>query len=120
MWYLPLLCADAAAANAATDAALGRQLFEYCEGESFVAECPDGFAVLITRAVYGRMRSGRCVVARHDGGCSTDVMAQLDWRCSGRPACRLPVTDLLQGGAKPCPMEYRSYLEASYECIPGQ
>lgn len=101
-------------------AVLGQELAEYCEGELFNATCPDGFAVLITKAVYGRMRRSRCVVVRQDFGCSTDVLVHLDWRCSGRPSCRLPVTDLLQVGTKPCPMDYRSYLEASYDCVPGQ
>lgn len=111
--------AAAAAAAVRVDAVIRQPLTEYCEDESFVATCPEGYAVLVTRAVYGRMRRGRCVVARLDVSCSTDVQAHLDWRCSGRPSCRLPVTDLLQGGTKPCPMDYRSYLEASYDCVPG-
>ena len=38
----------------------------FCETEMFNASCGVGEAVLLTRALYGRMRRSRCV--RHDYG----------------------------------------------------
>ena len=34
---------------------------EYCPFETFKAECPQDEIIMITEALYGRMRKGRCV-----------------------------------------------------------
>jgi len=67
-------------------------------------------------------------------GCSADVTAHLDRRCSGRRSCQLTVPDATLhqrrhiGAAPgvsdatlhanhPCPKELMPYLEASYACV---
>ena len=34
---------------------------EYCNDEAFKAECPEGEVVVMTHALYGRMKIGKCV-----------------------------------------------------------
>jgi len=52
-------------------------------------------------------------------GCSADVLAYLDRRCSGRHHCEMPVPDAVLHAMHRCPKEIMSYLEASYVCITG-
>ncbi len=56
---------------------------EYCNWETFRAECKDpGQVVLMTSAFYGRMKYGRCVTRTqnadtkelHQMGCSEDII----------------------------------------------
>jgi len=55
---------------------------EYCLREYFVASCPRaGDVILMTSALYGRMRIGRCIRGSFNIGCSNDVMAVFDDRC---------------------------------------
>ncbi len=71
-------------------------------------------------ARYGRMRFGRCVKEDHGNpGCSADVLAQLDARCSGRPSCTVSVPDQDLHAVHPCPKELMPYLQASYTCVDG-
>jgi len=92
---------------------------EYCERDIFDAECtaPDE-VVLITAALYGRMRHGRCV-SKKPIGCHVDVQQLLAVQCSARRRCRVSVASLVPDNSQPCPADYRSYLEASYTCIKG-
>ena len=51
---------------------------EYCQWETFTAECPDGEILLMKNGVYGRMHLGRCV--KNDFGyigCGSDVLDQV-------------------------------------------
>ena len=54
---------------------------EYCNWETFLAQCKPGQVVLITSAKYGRMRFGRCLRKAYDDsgnpldiGCSEDII----------------------------------------------
>ncbi len=54
---------------------------EYCNWETFSAQCASGEVVLMTSAKYGRMRLGRCVPETFDRqgkpsltGCSEDII----------------------------------------------
>ena len=38
-------------------------LQDYCENDSFQAECPHGNIVIIEEARYGRMELGTCILA---------------------------------------------------------
>ena len=38
---------------------------EYCMGERFRATCNDNAVVMVTHAVFGSMRSGRCINNAH-------------------------------------------------------
>lgn len=94
---------------------------DYCPWERFNATCRQpSEVILMTSALYGRMRYGRCVKERHGSeGCATDVLRYLDGLCSGRYRCQLEIPDAHLHKAQPCPRELMSYLEASYYCVPG-
>jgi len=53
-------------------------------------------------------------------GCSTDVLSHLDHRCTGRHTCYVPIPDPTLHSMQTCPRELIPYLEASYECLPGE
>ena len=91
---------------------------EYCQFDSFKADCAEGFIIIIDKAKYGRMKSGRCISGEGYIGCSTDVTSQLDAVCSGRMHCEVSVASLVDTVA-PCRRDFTSYLEASYNCVPG-
>ena len=75
---------------------------------------------MIETAEYGRMRKGRCISTdRGTYGCRDDVRPQMDALCSGRRHCEVKVTDLLEAVSRQCHRDFRSYLEASYTCVPG-
>ena len=94
------------------------ELGEYCQLEEFHASCAPGHVVVMTSSVYGRMRIGRCVKQDYGFiGCSADVLRYVDRLCSGRHVCQFPVAQL--HGNQPCPDDLTPYLEASYQCVPG-
>ncbi|ELU04550.1 hypothetical protein CAPTEDRAFT_207346 [Capitella teleta] len=89
---------------------------EYCEWETFNPSCAEDEVVVITRAKYGRMVLGRCVKKDYGHiGCETDVTSELDRECSGRRACKKPIISL--HNKRSCPTDFKSYLEAGYECV---
>jgi len=90
---------------------------DFCLHESFNASCRPGSVVLITSASYGRMRLGRCIVGDYNIGCSTNVIGYMHGQCTGRPACDVPVRNLVD--THPCQRDFMSYLEATYTCIEG-
>ena len=94
---------------------------EFCDDESFVAECPRGQMVMIDYALYGRMNKNRCISYDYGFmGCSTDVVRHLDKRCSDRRSCEVGVAKLSRDGAKPCPQDFRHFLMANYTCQEGE
>ena len=55
------------------------EIRDYCQDEVFKAECTgEDEVVLMTSAVYGRMRSGRCTPYEEFLNCSADVLEQID------------------------------------------
>ena len=93
---------------------------QYCQWETFNASCTSqtDHVILMTSARYGRMRFGRCMREDHGSvGCSADVLAHLDRRCSGRRTCQLSIPDATLHANHPCPKELMPYLEASYSCV---
>ena len=93
---------------------------EYCENESFHAKCAHDEVIVMTSAVYGRMRIGKCITELFDHmPCQVNALDNMDKWCSGRRSCDLVVTMLVHDAPQPCPKDYRSYLEASYTCVPG-
>ena len=64
------------------------------------------------------MRLGRCIVGDYNIGCSTNVVAYMHGQCTGRPACDVPVRNLVD--THPCQRDFMSYLEATYTCIEGR
>lgn len=67
------------------------------------------------------MRSFGCIAGEGYVGCYSNdtVKRYLDNMCSGRHSCSVKVTDLADV-VQPCKKDYTSYLEASYECVPGE
>ena len=82
--------------------------------------CPPGQIVLIQRAAYGRLRASRCITSEyaHALGCYSDVTTHMDERCSGRNECSLLVATI-DSIAQPCAKDFKSYLEVTYRCEPG-
>jgi len=95
------------------------EIREYCLTEYFNASCPGpSDVILMTSAVYGRMRLGRCIRGDYNLGCSNDVISLFDAQCSGRKSCDVSVRTLVD--IRPCQRDFASYLEASYICITGK
>jgi len=94
---------------------------EYCSSDTLVLNCRDlEVVILVQTALYGRMSAGKCITSTYGEsmGCHADVLAQLDDRCSGRPNCSMLVA-VFDSLIQPCPRDFKSYLEISYECVPG-
>lgn len=93
---------------------------EYC-WEQFEATCMSrNQVILMTSAYYGRMRVGRCVTRDYYIGCTADVIAVLDRKCSGRRNCRLPIPNTEMQRLQPCLADLMAYLEAEYQCVNGK
>ena len=98
-------------------------LAEYCGREDFIAHCAGGDVIVMTRAVYGRMRLGKCITQDVGYlGCQTDVLGVMDDVCSSRDQCRVqPLLDLNFHShiQNPCMGELMRYLEADFSCRRG-
>ena len=99
-------------------------LREYCRWEAFSASCPLDQVIVIRSALYGRMRSGRCLIRAQDGGshvgCKADVLRQADRLCSGRRTCDVQLPEqTFDEVESTCPRGLTVYLEVIYECLPG-
>ena len=93
---------------------------EYCPSEYFNVSCSKNSVIFMTSSKYGRMTSGRCITAHHGNlGCSKNVLPFMDKKCSGRQKCQVYIAEPELHDTKPCPRDFASYLEASYECVPG-
>ena len=74
--------------------------------------------IVIQRALYGRMRLGRCVLRDYGYvGCFADVVAHMDVICSGRRACSIRIPDAMLDRANPCPKDFKTYLLIDYDCV---
>ena len=93
----------------------------YCESETFRAQCWPGHVIMMTSALYGRMRIGRCVEADLGYlGCQQSVLDLADRKCSGRQDCEIRIPDGDLDQTRPCYKELKVYLEADYTCLRGQ
>ena len=93
---------------------------EYCQNELLSASCERNEVVVMTRAMYGRMKFARCVERDYGYvGCDESVLRQADALCSGRRQCEIAVPNSLFDERKPCPNDLKSYLEAEYKCVKG-
>jgi len=99
-------------------------LREYCRWETFSASCPLDEVIVIRSALYGRMKSGRCLMKAQDGGshigCKANVIRQADRLCSGRRTCDVQLPEsTFDVVPTSCPRGRTVYLEVIYECLPG-
>jgi hypothetical protein len=93
----------------------------YCETETFHATCALDEVIVMTRALYGRMKISRCVKLDYGHlGCVADVLELADARCSGRRRCEIRIPDPEFARNKPCPEDLKPYLEAGYKCVKGK
>ena len=46
-------------------------------------------------------------------------MAYMDSKCSGRQTCTILIATL-EAVAQPCDKDFKSYLQATYSCVPGR
>ena len=91
---------------------------DYCDTEVFRAECSDGELIVIEKALYGRMKLGRCVeIDIGYLGCQRDVVSMADRRCSGRRVCEIRIPDAEFESTRACLKELKTYLEVAYRCI---
>jgi len=105
---------------------------ERCSSETLKLRCPTttgsdvvtrrDHVIAVKHAWYGRMRPAkRCIsgVYAESLGCRADVTAYLHSVCSGRVNCTLLVATM-DSVIQPCPKDFKSYLEITYECIRGK
>ena len=96
---------------------------ELCTGEVFEANCGDDETIVMTSAVFGRMKLGRCV-KRSLGflGCRNDALAVMDDECSGKRSCRVIVSGRKLHRTDPgaCEQELAGYAELAYSCLKGK
>lgn len=104
-----------------TFADLSDSFSSFCETETFHATCSVDEVIVITHALYGRMRISRCVKLDYGHlGCVADVKELADSRCSGRRRCEIRIPDSEFAKYKPCPDDLKPYLEIGYTCIKGK
>ena len=100
-----------------------KQFFaEFCNAETFRAQCDVNEVIVMTSAVYGRMALGRCV--EEDVGflgCHNDARDVMDVECSGRRECEVLVSikKFWKQSASSCRNYIAGYISASYECVAG-
>jgi len=95
---------------------------EYCTSEKMNLRCvAPNSVILISKALYGRLRAGRCITSdyAHAIGCYSDVSSYLESVCSGHRECSMLVATV-DSVAQPCPKDFKSYLEVTYVCAPGE
>ena len=98
-------------------------LSEYCVSDTFEASCAGDDVILMTRAVFGQMRLGRCVTEDLGYvGCHGDVLDLLNVKCSGKKHCSVPVVTASQDmiARSSCRPSLMQYLEADYKCVSGR
>ena len=96
---------------------------DYCEFETFSANCSLDTTIMVTHARYGRMRVGRCVSTDLGFvGCSVDVLQYADKKCSGQRSCEIKVPDegMSRAARQSCTGELKPYLEINATCVSGR
>ena len=75
----------------------------------------------IVDAKYGQMEISRCVQTDYGYvGCSANVLDILNPLCSRYRTCNVSVTESTFSAVRPCPWFETSYLDVSFQCIPGE
>ena len=103
---------------------------DFCQSETFRPRCLAGEAVIITKAVYGRMSHGsRCLENEEElpslrddpkyMGCFENVLSLVSVRCSGQSDCEIRIPDPEMEQSNPCYKNMFKYLVVAYRCITG-
>ena len=107
---------------------------EFCQFEIFQPQCSKNDVIIISGAIYGRMRIGKCITAKEissEGdmvenrrylGCSADIMDVIDQKWSLKSNCQIRILDSELGFDQntPCLSGLKLYLEVNYTCINGE
>jgi len=104
---------------------------EFCHYDTFRGRCWRGEVIVMTSALWGRMKIGRCVeihpsfMDTHGKdplflGCFADVLQIADRKCSGKPECDIKIADPEFDNIKPCYTGLTTYFEASFRCVRGE
>jgi len=104
---------------------------DFCQSETFQPRCLPGEAVIITKAVYGRMaHDSRCLQDEEElsaliddpkyMGCFEDVRDLVSARCSGQSDCEIRIPDPEMEQSNPCYKNMFKYLIVTYRCITGK
>lgn len=90
---------------------------EFCDYESFEAECERGQTILMLSAYYGHIELGKCIQTDLGFlGCRANVLSTMDAECTGKQTCNMAVTDARLRKNNPCTNGIDVYLQSSYAC----
>ena len=96
---------------------------EICSGENFEANCLSGEVIIVTKADYGRMKTGRCIAPDKgtDMGCLADATSIISKLCTEKQSCSVEYRDIIIDlfEIDQC-QNYGPYLELQYECKQGK
>ena len=94
---------------------------EYCMQDRFNVSCKVDEVIMMTSALYGRMKAGHCKIGETKLKCAVDILPNMDKMCSGFRSCDFvfPGTNTGIFDKKPCGHDHLSYMEASHECVKG-
>ncbi|KAK2161032.1 hypothetical protein LSH36_122g02075 [Paralvinella palmiformis] len=98
----------------------GSSTHDVCISENFKVQCQPDEVILMEKALYGRMDTGRCLSQGSDNiGCSNDVLGFLDQWCSGQNMCDfMPIAKFAQVKTKWCG-QMLSFLRTEHRCLKG-
>ena len=95
---------------------------EYCTAELFEANCNPDEVIVMTSAVYGQMKIGRCVEEDIGFlGCQNDALDTMDEACSGRQACKILISkqNFRKDVAGACHRSLSGYAQMVHHCLRG-
>lgn len=93
---------------------------DYCDHESFSANCASGEILQILDAQYGHIRIGKCIEADLGlFGCKAEVTDILQAACNGKRSCEISVNDNRFRNTQPCQKGVTLQVEARYACLSG-
>ncbi|ELU05617.1 hypothetical protein CAPTEDRAFT_228995 [Capitella teleta] len=91
---------------------------DYCDHESFSANCASGEILQILDAQYGHIRIGKCIEADLGlFGCKAEVTDILQAACNGKRSCEISVDDNRFRDTQPCQKGVTLQVEARYACL---
>lgn len=94
---------------------------EFCDYETFEADCDSHETLMISSAVYGHISMGKCIkIDLGVFGCQADVTNILQHHCNGKTSCSLAVNDEALRNTAPCTAGIAVFLRATYMCVKGK
>lgn len=95
---------------------------DYCDFEEAIFACGPGEVIVLNKALYGRMKKGRCISLAINGTmeCSENILDIVDTLCSGKQTCSIEVDERSLARNTGCHKELKKYLEAGYVCVQGE